>query len=171
MPPVCAGTAGTTAFATPFTLALPCRDPTATRSGGRSSGCRPTLTLGAVDQASGRVGYTPAAGFSGADGFTYRAVDGVGASAPATAGITVAAPPPAADTLAPACTRSGARKLSRKRLTVAFRCGEGAALKARKRLEALSGAQLRTLRPTLTLKATDAAGNRSTLTAKVRLKR
>ena len=96
MPPVCAGTAGTTAFATPFTLALPCRDPNGdpiTRQivGGPAHG-----SLGAVDQASGRVGYTPAAGFSGADGFMYRAVDGVGASAPATAGITVAAPPPAA---------------------------------------------------------------------------
>jgi hypothetical protein len=220
VPPVCTGTAGATAFATPFAIALPCRDPNGdpfTREivGGPAHG-----TLAPVDQASGQVTYTPAAGFSGADGFTFRAVDAASASAPATAGVTVgaapAAPPPPPDTVAPACARAGKGAISRRKLTVAFRCAEAAALKAkltlprkvakrlklgtarkvtiaagsaqaaadartkvtlkmkrkaRKRIRALGPARLRALRPTLTIRATDLAGNTAKRSAKVRLKR
>jgi hypothetical protein len=217
VPPVCAGTTFATAFATPFTVVLPCSDPNGdpvTREivGGPAHGA-----LGGIDQATGKVVYTPAAGFSGADGFTYRAVDAAGASATTPARITVGAEPPPPDTAAPVCARAGGKTLSRKRLTVSLRCGEGAALrarltlprkvakrlriggrarrvtiaggraqaaagatakvqlkltrKARKRLRALPGAKLRKLRPTLTVKATDVAGNTATLAAKVRFKR
>jgi subtilisin-like proprotein convertase family protein len=48
-----------------------------------------TLSLAA----DGRFTYTPAAGFSGADAFTYVAYDGRSTSAPATVSIAVAAPP------------------------------------------------------------------------------
>jgi subtilisin family serine protease len=42
---------------------------------------------------SSKVTYTPAAGFSGADGFTYRVSDGAAWSAPATVSITVSPAP------------------------------------------------------------------------------
>ena len=43
---------------------------------------------------TGEVRYTPAAGFSGIDGFTYRAWDGAAWSLPAAVTITVAGPTP-----------------------------------------------------------------------------
>ncbi len=43
--------------------------------------------------ADGSFSYTPAAGFTGADAFSYRAEDGLLASAPATVSITVVPPP------------------------------------------------------------------------------
>jgi Bacterial Ig domain len=43
---------------------------------------------------TGEVRYTPAAGFSGLDGFTYRAWDGAAWSLPAAVTITVVAPTP-----------------------------------------------------------------------------
>ena len=43
---------------------------------------------------TGEVRYTPAAGFSGLDGFTYRAWDGAAWSLPAAVTITVAGPTP-----------------------------------------------------------------------------
>jgi hypothetical protein len=159
------------------------------------------------------VTYTPAAGFSGADAFTFRALDGSLASAPASVSITVAAPP---DTTAPSCKRSGSSTLSVKKLVVTFKCGENATLslkltlprsvakklkiaasktvtiasgkgtasanvskkitlkltsKAKKRLSKLSKAKLKKLRPTLTVTATDVAGNKKSTTAKLKLKR
>ncbi|WP_221178393.1 Ig-like domain-containing protein, partial [Pseudomonas protegens] len=38
------------------------------------------------------ISYTPAAGFSGADSFTYTATNASGTSSPATVSITVGAP-------------------------------------------------------------------------------
>jgi len=49
-------------------------------------------TLGAIS--GGSVTYTPAANYSGADQFTYKASDGKADSGAATAKLTVAAPPP-----------------------------------------------------------------------------
>lgn len=46
-------------------------------------------TLGAIDQATGSIAYTPRRGFSGTDTFTYRASDSGGASGIATVTITV----------------------------------------------------------------------------------
>jgi hypothetical protein len=45
--------------------------------------------LGAIDQSTGRVTYTTHVGFSGSDRFVYEAIDAGGASAPATATITI----------------------------------------------------------------------------------
>ena len=54
-------------------------------------------------QTNGSFSYTPAAGFDGADTFTYRASDGTNNSAPATVTINVAIPiPPAPVLIAPA---------------------------------------------------------------------
>ncbi len=52
-------------------------------------------TLGAI--AAGKVTYTPAAGFKGADSFTYRASDGTAQSAPATVSLTVTNRAPTCD--------------------------------------------------------------------------
>ncbi len=49
-----------------------------------------TVTLGA----NGSFTYTPAAGYSGGDSFTYRASDGAAASAVTTVSIVVQVPPP-----------------------------------------------------------------------------
>jgi len=46
-------------------------------------------TLGPIDQANGTVTYTPAAGYSGPDSFTYQATSANGTSNTATATITV----------------------------------------------------------------------------------
>ena len=92
-PPVCTNVTGATAFQAPFVQALPCSDPNGdalTREivAGPGHG-----SLGAITQATGSVTYTPAAGFSRADAFTFRATDAASSSAPATASITVGASP------------------------------------------------------------------------------
>ena len=59
-------------------------------------------TLGPINQATGIVGYTPARGFSGTDGFTFTGRNDGGASAPAAVTITVPPPPaPAARCVVP----------------------------------------------------------------------
>jgi hypothetical protein len=50
--------------------------------------------LGAIDQATGTVLYTPVAGYSGPDSFTYNASDGTLASNTATVSLSVAAAAP-----------------------------------------------------------------------------
>ena len=60
--------------------------------GGEQAGVAPGH--GALGQpANGNVTYTPAAGFTGADSFTFDATDGTNTSAQATVTITVGAPP------------------------------------------------------------------------------
>jgi hypothetical protein len=49
-------------------------------------------SLGAIDQAAGQVTYTPGAGFSGVDSFTFRAADGRGQGDTVEAVIVVATP-------------------------------------------------------------------------------
>jgi DNA-binding beta-propeller fold protein YncE len=88
--PVCANATASTAFQTPVEITLSCSDansdaltvtPLAPGHG----------TLGTVS--AGKVTYTPAAGFSGADAFTFSASDGTNSSNAATAALTVAAKP------------------------------------------------------------------------------
>lgn len=52
-------------------------------------------SLGAIDQAAGRVFYNPFGGFAGADAFTYRADASGLSSTPARVSLQVAGPPPA----------------------------------------------------------------------------
>jgi hypothetical protein len=53
-------------------------------------------TLGAIDQAAGRVFYNPFGGFTGADSFKFRAFSTVNASADSTVSLNVTAPGAAA---------------------------------------------------------------------------
>jgi hypothetical protein len=97
-PPVANGDSYTTNYQTALTVAAPGvlandTDPdgnpvTASLSGPASHG---TVSLGS----GGGFTYTPAAGYSGLDSFTYTASDGTATSAPATVAITVNAAPTA----------------------------------------------------------------------------
>ena len=74
--PTCQTFSRTVAPGTPSTIQLTCTDAdgdpiTLAKVGNPSHG-----TLGAIDQGTDRVVYTPAAGYHGADSFTYRATDG-----------------------------------------------------------------------------------------------
>jgi 6-phosphogluconolactonase (cycloisomerase 2 family) len=90
--PVCQDTSIATGYHTPVTIALSCTDRdgdpvTTSVLAGPAHG-----TLAAVGAI---VTYTPAAGYTGSDSFTYVAGDGTNTSARATITITVGAPPPA----------------------------------------------------------------------------
>ncbi|MBP1152244.1 MULTISPECIES: Ig-like domain-containing protein [unclassified Methylocaldum] len=61
--------------------------------------------------ANGSFSYTPAVGFTGTDGFTYRANDGTSSSTPATVSITVAANKPPVAANDSATTRRNTGKL------------------------------------------------------------
>jgi hypothetical protein len=61
-------------------------------------------TLGAIDQATGQISYTPNPGFSGIDGFTYTATNSAGVSNVGTVTIVVSGgspPPPTTTATAP----------------------------------------------------------------------
>jgi DNA-binding beta-propeller fold protein YncE len=90
-PPVCSDLRASTAYQTPATLTLECGD---------TDGEPVTIaiasepahgTLGPLNPA-GQVTYTPDAGYSGPDSFTFTATNGEGTSAPATASISVGTP-------------------------------------------------------------------------------
>jgi len=94
VPPVCVGVSASTRRDTPVSAGLSCSD-----EGGDAftyAIVAPPAhgTLGAVDQALGTVEYTPAAGYTGSDTFTYKATDVDGDSVVATVTVTVSAPPP-----------------------------------------------------------------------------
>jgi hypothetical protein len=87
--PVCTGHAVAATAGQPVTVPLGCSDPnldplTLSVAGGPAHG-----TLGAIDQASGTVVYTPAAGYHGPDSFTVQATDGTLTSAAGTVTVTV----------------------------------------------------------------------------------
>ncbi len=74
-----------------------------------STPARGTLAL----SSNGSFTYTPAAGYSGPDSFTYRASDGTAFSAPATVAITVQpAPPPAPAVIFTANFNSGSNSFT-----------------------------------------------------------
>lgn len=64
-------------------------------------------TLSALNQAAGSVVYTPSPGFYGRDRFTYEASNSGGASAPATATITVPPGPPVCASIASSTAGEG----------------------------------------------------------------
>ncbi len=84
--PVCSPAGAETGFQAPVALALPCTGAFRVISigSGPSHG-----VLGTIDQATGKVTYTPNAGYSGPDSFTFSAIDAGGYSQPATATIQV----------------------------------------------------------------------------------
>ena len=80
-------------------------------------------TLSALNQGAGSVVYTPAPGFHGTDTFTYHAVDAGGASAPATATVTVPPGPPVCADIASSTAGEG------QALTVQLSCSGPAGVK------------------------------------------
>jgi Bacterial Ig domain/RTX calcium-binding nonapeptide repeat (4 copies)/PA domain/LVIVD repeat len=91
--PVCADQNAAVPHQTAVTLSLRCTDGngnplTLAIASNPASG-----SLGALDQGADTVTYTPNAGFSGADSFTFTASDGAATSAPATVRITVGPSP------------------------------------------------------------------------------
>jgi DNA-binding beta-propeller fold protein YncE len=75
-------------------------------------------TLGAIDQATGKVTYTPAEGYVGSDSFTYRASDAAGAGDAATVSVTFT-------NQAPVCTDSSVRVQSGASRTLTVSCTDG----------------------------------------------
>jgi hypothetical protein len=87
--PTCADQNVVVPYGTAVTLTLQCSDANGNRLT-RAIGTGPSNgSLGAVDQGAGTVTYTPRAGYSGPDSFTFTANDGAATSAPATMRIVV----------------------------------------------------------------------------------
>ena len=89
--PVCSNQSVTVPFQTPLIVSLTCTDANGnalTRSAGSAS--HGTVSGNAN---TGTITYTPAAGYSGPDSFTFTASDGAATSNPATVSITVTGGP------------------------------------------------------------------------------
>ncbi|HXJ33099.1 MAG TPA: beta-propeller fold lactonase family protein [Candidatus Eisenbacteria bacterium] len=153
--PICANVSSLVPNGTRTMIALSCNDPNGDPIT-RSIVAAPMHgTLESIDEASGAVAYTPAAGFDGDDSFTFAATDGSASSATATASLTVACPAIGADGALcvlrgypPAACKSdsipaaiGARVDAAR--TVLEKAQAAAAAKARKRLLAKSRGKLK----------------------------
>jgi hypothetical protein len=96
MAPSCAGNElNTLPGGSTVTVVLPCTTPMGLKITYSIAGAPGHGALGQVSQTTGTVSYTPAAGFTGTDSFTFTATNSGGTSSPATATITV---PPKATT-------------------------------------------------------------------------
>jgi hypothetical protein len=97
--PVCQPVSAGTAFNTPLKIQLSCSD----ANGDEMSITAPAQSthglLGAVDQATDQVTYSPISGFSGSDSFTYTATAKGVTSAPATVTLAVQQGPDTSVTL------------------------------------------------------------------------
>ena len=96
-PPACSDATRRLAPDAPATIQLACTDPdgdpvTLETVAGPAHG-----TLGAIDQGTDQVVYTPDPGYTGADSFTYRATDGTLAGPAATVSIVVTGAPACQD--------------------------------------------------------------------------
>ncbi len=90
--PVCSDITATVPYETAAALTLSCSDADGKTVAFAIAGAPAHGTLGALG-AGGQVTYTPAAGFSGPDSFTFTANNADGTAVPATASITVGQPP------------------------------------------------------------------------------
>jgi hypothetical protein len=99
-PPVCQDLTASTAFNTAVQVPLRCEDPDVGQTRTLQAVSQPTK--GTVTIAGETATYTPNAGASGTDTFTYAADDGELTSSPATVAVTVAAPPAALPVAPPA---------------------------------------------------------------------
>jgi DNA-binding beta-propeller fold protein YncE len=90
--PGCQAASGVTPYQTATTVALHCIDSDGDPVAASIVTAPSHGTLLAIDQATGSVVYTPRAGYSGTDSFTFAASDGTNASNPASAAIVVASP-------------------------------------------------------------------------------
>jgi hypothetical protein len=93
-PPVCAGTTVATAFSTPVAVPLHCSDPDADPIAIRTVAGPLHGGLTAIDQTAQAATYSPLAGFTGADSFTFAADAHGLTSDAASVGVSVGAPPP-----------------------------------------------------------------------------
>jgi DNA-binding beta-propeller fold protein YncE len=89
--PACGDISATTPYDTAIELTLDCNDADGKPVALAIEGAPSHGSLGAVG-AGGQVTYTPAAGFSGPDSFTFTARNEDGTAVPATATITVGSP-------------------------------------------------------------------------------
>jgi DNA-binding beta-propeller fold protein YncE len=87
--PTCAAASATTWEDAPVTVELGCANADAVPIAITSASAPAHGTLGAI--VGSRVTYTPAAGYSGPDSFTFAASDGTNGSPPATASVVVLA--------------------------------------------------------------------------------
>jgi DNA-binding beta-propeller fold protein YncE len=93
VPPVlCSNASASTSFQTAVAVTLSCSDSEGLPLSYSAVSNPAHGTITAVS-ASGGLTYTPSAGYSGSDSFTFEASDREGVSSPATATITVATPP------------------------------------------------------------------------------
>jgi Bacterial Ig domain len=92
-PPTCEDTFLTTSAGTKVTATLECVDVAGAALNYAIFGSPAHGTLGALHQSTGRISYTPNAGFTGTDSFTYAGSSANGTSSLATVHITVNAPP------------------------------------------------------------------------------
>jgi DNA-binding beta-propeller fold protein YncE len=89
--PACLPVTSNVAAATPTTITLHCTDPDLNPLVLAITSPPAHGTLSAINETAGTVIYTPAAGYSGSDGFSYRASDGTLASNTAAVTLSVAA--------------------------------------------------------------------------------
>jgi DNA-binding beta-propeller fold protein YncE len=124
VPPICLGTAAASPAGAPVTVPLECRDPNGDALSITIEAQPGQGTLGAVDQATRSVLYTPSAGFAGTDFFSVAATADGKKSAPATVVVQVGASgnsgPPATDRLLALLSRDRYRVRSGRLLRVRF---------------------------------------------------
>ena len=99
--PTCQALSASTGFGAAATFQLQCSDALGAPLTGYAIATGPAHGTAALNAATGAVTYTPAAGYSGPDGFTFDATSSHGTGAPAAATITVAAAPVAVVAAAP----------------------------------------------------------------------
>jgi Bacterial Ig domain/Divergent InlB B-repeat domain len=121
--PSCTNGTGSTSLGTPVQLALSCSDPDSGDPLTYAAVSVPSHgTLGAID-ATGHVTYTPFAGYSGPDGFTFRATDSHGvASGTVTVNLTVQT------VAAPTCTDRSASTVHNTAVAVNLPCSAPGAM-------------------------------------------
>jgi DNA-binding beta-propeller fold protein YncE len=98
--PVCQSATVSVAAGATVTLPLACADPDGDSLMRAIVGAPAHGTLGAIEQSTGTVTYTAAAGFTGADALTFTGSDGTNSSTPATVSITVTSAPSGGTSLA-----------------------------------------------------------------------
>lgn len=135
--PFCRAVSATTPFGVPVALTLSCADPNGEPVLSRQIETAPTGALGPIG-GDGRVTFTPAAGFSGVDSFTFSATSASGTGAPATATVGVGAQPAlppagpagaAPDTVKPVARLRSAR-ITRRGVTIVVGLSEGGTVSA-----------------------------------------